>query len=191
MVEEEPPVEEPPVEEPPVEEPPEEVKEEEKEPSEEEEEEVPVKLSAALQVRYARSQREVISVHVGGAGCNLGGALWELFCIEHGIDADGRQTKAQKGMEKTFSIQKNFFHTSKETGRLQPRSVFIDTEPSSYLDPERLIDGMRSPIDRIRTGRFRNLFHKEQLVSFNSSALTYGAGYHSEDIEFAMEAIRK
>ena len=35
------------------------------------------------------SQRECISVHVGQAGCQMGNACWELYCLEHGIQPDG------------------------------------------------------------------------------------------------------
>ena len=30
-------------------------------------------------------QREVITLHIGQAGCQMGNAAWELFCLEHGI----------------------------------------------------------------------------------------------------------
>ena len=30
-------------------------------------------------------QRECISIHVGQAGCQIGNACWELYCLEHGI----------------------------------------------------------------------------------------------------------
>ena len=33
--------------------------------------------------------REVISVHIGQAGVQLGNACWELYCLEHGITPDG------------------------------------------------------------------------------------------------------
>jgi tubulin alpha len=33
--------------------------------------------------------RECISVHVGQAGCQMGNACWELYCLEHGIQPDG------------------------------------------------------------------------------------------------------
>ena len=33
--------------------------------------------------------REVINIHVGQAGCQMGSAAWELFCLEHGIGPDG------------------------------------------------------------------------------------------------------
>ena len=36
------------------------------------------------------SQRECISVHVGQAGCQMGNACWELYCLEHGIQPDGQ-----------------------------------------------------------------------------------------------------
>ena len=30
------------------------------------------------------SLREVISVHIGQAGVQMGNAAWELYCLEHG-----------------------------------------------------------------------------------------------------------
>lgn len=109
-------------------------------------------------MRNAKTHREVISLHVGGAGVNLGGALWELFCVEHGIDLQGKQKS------KATSIQKNFFFTDKASGRMVPRSIFVDLQPSSYLDPFRLKklgDEYLSPIDRIKTGPHRDLFEDE------------------------------
>ena len=89
--------------------------------------------------------REVVSIHVGGAGCNLGSPVWELFCAEHGIDSTGRAILAKEGMNHS-----NFFYEDRSSGNLKPRSIFIDTEPS--LQKESLIDRYGSPIDRLRTG---------------------------------------
>uniref|UniRef100_A0A1I7VGR6 Tubulin domain-containing protein n=1 Tax=Loa loa TaxID=7209 RepID=A0A1I7VGR6_LOALO len=36
-----------------------------------------------------RFGREVISVHVGQAGVQIGNACWELYCLEHGIQPNG------------------------------------------------------------------------------------------------------
>ena len=109
-------------------------------------------------MRNAKTQREVISIHVGGAGVNLGGALWELLCVEHGINPDGSNQKAHSKRTTSFNVQKNFFFTDKASGKMVPRSIFLDLEPSAMLDPFRLQPEHRSPIDRIRTGQFRNLF---------------------------------
>eukprot|EP00955_Chlamydomonas_euryale_P118767 366558-Chlamydomonas_euryale.AAC.28 len=34
--------------------------------------------------------REVLSIHIGQAGCQVGNACWELYCLEHGIQPDGQ-----------------------------------------------------------------------------------------------------
>lgn len=33
--------------------------------------------------------REIISVHIGQAGIQVGNSCWELYCLEHGIQPDG------------------------------------------------------------------------------------------------------
>ena len=33
--------------------------------------------------------REVLNIHVGQAGVQVGAACWELFCLEHGINPSG------------------------------------------------------------------------------------------------------
>ena len=33
--------------------------------------------------------REIISIHIGQAGIQVGNACWELYCLEHGIHPDG------------------------------------------------------------------------------------------------------
>ena len=34
--------------------------------------------------------RECITMHIGQAGCQMGQATWELFCLEQGIGPDGK-----------------------------------------------------------------------------------------------------
>ncbi|RVE71154.1 hypothetical protein OJAV_G00071210 [Oryzias javanicus] len=41
--------------------------------------------------------RECISIHVGQAGVQIGNACWELYCLEHGIQPDGRCPDPQAG----------------------------------------------------------------------------------------------
>lgn len=33
--------------------------------------------------------REIISLHIGQAGIQVGNSCWELYCLEHGIQPDG------------------------------------------------------------------------------------------------------
>jgi len=33
--------------------------------------------------------REIISIHIGQAGIQVGNSCWELYCLEHDIHPDG------------------------------------------------------------------------------------------------------
>merc|ERR1712223_1335453 len=46
-------------------------------------------LGRGAAARYSDVMRECISIHVGQAGCQIGNACWELYCLEHGIQPDG------------------------------------------------------------------------------------------------------
>ena len=73
-------------------------------------------------------QRECISVHVGQAGCQIGNACWELYCLEHGIQPDGQMPsdKTIGGGDDSF----NTFFSETGAGKHVPRAVFVDLEPS-------------------------------------------------------------
>ncbi|KAK6751731.1 hypothetical protein RB195_003258 [Necator americanus] len=54
----------------------------------------PVQSSSAYEHRQATmapngKMREIVSLHVGQAGVQIGNACWELYCLEHGIQPDG------------------------------------------------------------------------------------------------------
>jgi len=36
-----------------------------------------------------QKMREIISIHIGQAGIQVGNSCWELYCLEHGINPDG------------------------------------------------------------------------------------------------------
>lgn len=72
-------------------------------------------------------QRECISLHIGQAGVQIGNACWELYCLEHGILADGRMNDSSTvGPEESFTT----FFSETVSGKFVPRSIFIDLEPT-------------------------------------------------------------
>ena len=72
-------------------------------------------------------QRECISVHIGQAGCQIGNACWELYCLEHGIQPDGQMPSDKlMGGDDSFST----FFAETGAGKHVPRAVFIDLEPT-------------------------------------------------------------
>jgi len=72
--------------------------------------------------------REVISVHVGQAGVQIGNACWELYCLEHGIQPDGQMPSDRTigGGDDSY----NTFYSETGAGKYVPRAVFIDLEPT-------------------------------------------------------------
>lgn len=71
--------------------------------------------------------RETVSIHIGQAGVQLGTNIWELFCLEHGIGKDGKMLEAdQTDADNCYST----FFVETEKGRVVPRSIFVDTEPT-------------------------------------------------------------
>ena len=72
--------------------------------------------------------REVISVHIGQAGVQMGNACWELYCLEHGIHPDGTIPNDDSvGVE---DDSYNTFFSETSAGGHVPRAVFIDLEPT-------------------------------------------------------------
>ena len=105
--------------------------------------------------------KEIINLHVGQAGVQLGNSFWELFCLEHGIQPDGVMPEKHQD-DQSF---KTFFFETKE-GKFTPRSVFFDLEPSV--------------IGEIRTGIYRNLHHSENLINGKEGAANiYARGHYT------------
>merc|ERR1712160_11480 len=123
--------------------------------------------------------REVISIHVGQAGIQVGNACWELFCLEHGIQPDGQMPsdKTIGGGDDAF----NTFFSETGAGKHVPRAVFLDLEPTV--------------IDEVRTGTYRQLFHPEQLISGKEDAANnFARGHYTigrEIVDLCLDRIRK
>lgn len=73
-------------------------------------------------------QREVISVHIGQAGVQIGSACWELFCLEHGIQPNGQVAAESSQTTKQDSLTTFFSETA--NGRYVPRALLVDLEPT-------------------------------------------------------------
>jgi len=122
--------------------------------------------------------REIISVHIGQAGVQLGNACWELYCLEHGITPDGVSAVPQGGKEgEAFST----FFSDTGKGKSVPRAVMVDLEPAV--------------IDEVRSGTYRKLFNPDQLLSGKEDAANnYARGHYTvgkEMVDLTLERIRK
>ena len=120
--------------------------------------------------------KEIVNIHIGQAGVQLGNSFWELFCLEHGIQPDGVMPEKHQD-DKSF---KTFFFENKE-GKYTPRCLFLDLEPTV--------------IDEVRTGIYRNLYQPEYLISGKEDAANnYARGHYTigkEIVDTVLEKLRK
>jgi len=122
--------------------------------------------------------REVIGIHIGQAGIQVGNACWELFCLEHGIQPDGTMPSGKTtGADDSF----NTFFAETGAGKHVPRTVMIDLEPTV--------------VDEVRRGTYRQLFHPEQLVSgMTDAANNFARGHYTagkEMVDIILDRVRK
>ncbi|KAJ1893652.1 alpha-tubulin [Coemansia sp. IMI 209127] len=122
--------------------------------------------------------REVISLHVGQAGVQIGNACWELYCLEHGINPDGfLNPDVPAGSDDSYST---FFYES-SNGKRVPRTIFVDLEPTV--------------VDEVRTGKYRDLYNPGQMITGKEDAANnYARGHYTvgkEQIDRTLDQIRK
>jgi len=121
--------------------------------------------------------REILSLHIGQAGVQVGNSCWELYCLEHNIQPDGTLPGDEEGEDDAF----NTFFSETSGGKHVPRSVFVDLEPTV--------------IDEVRTGKYRALFHPEQLITGKEDAANnYARGHYTigkEIVDLCLDRIRK
>jgi len=123
--------------------------------------------------------REIITIHLGQAGCQLGNQVWELFCLEHGIQPDGQMPSDTTvgGGDDPF----NTFFSETESGKHVPRALYADLETSV--------------VDEIRNGQYRQIYHPDQLITGKEDAANnFARGHYTvgkEIIDLALDKIRK
>uniref|UniRef100_I1P8Y9 Tubulin alpha chain n=1 Tax=Oryza glaberrima TaxID=4538 RepID=I1P8Y9_ORYGL len=123
--------------------------------------------------------REIISIHIGQAGIQVGNSCWELYCLEHGIQPDGLMPS-----DTTPGIARDAFNTffsETSSGKHVPRALFVDLEPTV--------------IDEVKTGPYRQLFHPEQLISYKEDAANnFARGHYTvgrEVVDLCLDRLRK
>jgi len=122
--------------------------------------------------------REIISVHVGQGGVQMGNACWELYCIEHDIEPNGNMpSDTSAGEDDPF----NTFCRETAAGKHVPRAVYVDLEPTV--------------IDEIRMGAYKEMYNPDQLLTGKEDAANnYARGHYTvgkEILDTTMDHIRK
>ncbi|KAI8067937.1 tubulin alpha-1B chain [Gongronella butleri] len=122
--------------------------------------------------------REIISLHIGQAGVQIGESCWELYCAEHGIEPDGRVNPDFKPNYKTSG---ETFFSETENGKFVPRAIMMDLEPSV--------------VDQVRVGTYKSLFRPNDLINGKEDAANnYARGHYTvgkELLDTVLDQVRK
>ena len=92
--------------------------------------------------------REIICIHIDQGGIQLGNACWELFCLEQ---ESARLEGTLQSPKETANDAYQVFFEEKKLGKHIPRNLYIDLD--EYI------------INEAHTGKYRKLFHPDQLIS--------------------------
>eukprot|EP00916_Digyalum_oweni_P002917 GHVL01005378.1.p1 GENE.GHVL01005378.1~~GHVL01005378.1.p1 ORF type:complete len:627 (+),score=110.79 GHVL01005378.1:68-1948(+) len=80
----------------------------------------------------ASSLREIITLHVGRAGVNMGHEFWKDVCEEHRINYHGSSTSADIGRyygdSDMYMAEAGVFFSESSTGRYVPRAILCDLD---------------------------------------------------------------
>src|SRR5690625_1016134 len=108
--------------------------------------------------------REIINIHIGQGGCQVGESCWELYCLEHGLNKEGLRNDETSPLPEGESFSTFFNETG--NGKYVPRAIFVDLEPSVT--------------DEIKNGEYKKLFHPDQIISGNEDAANnYARGHYT------------
>jgi len=96
--------------------------------------------------------REIVSLHLGQAGCGIGAAFWDLLCQE-------LSESSPPGGE---AVNKEVFFRQNKDGALLPRALFADPDPESLRkdasvrewDPQTFHSGREDAASNYVRGRF-------------------------------------
>lgn len=121
--------------------------------------------------------KEVITLHLGQAGCQVGQTVWEQICTEHSIHPSG-SIQADSDHDPDDLTYESFFQAT-SMGQHVPRAVFADTDPRSK-------HSLRDP-----NWEFSGLFHPDNVMAWKQDSknnffegyMTAGTKMHiAEDI---------
>jgi tubulin alpha len=99
----------------------------------------------------------------------------DRYLLEHGLQMDGKVDPKRVVAEGADAGSYETFFTETASAKYVPRSIFVDLDPSVCMLLLHLIARSRNadrnqPIDEIRTGAYKKLFHPELLISGKEDA---------------------
>ncbi|KAI8916727.1 tubulin beta-2A chain [Powellomyces hirtus] len=121
--------------------------------------------------------REIVSVHAGQCGNQIGAKFWEVVSDEHGIDPTGHYQGDSDLQLERISV----YYNEASGGKYVPRAVLVDLEPGT--------------MDSARAGPYGQLYRPDNFVFGQSGAgNNWAKGYYTEGaelVESVLDVVRK
>lgn len=122
--------------------------------------------------------REIVNLHVGHCGNQIGAQFWESLCHEHGINSISGTYSGDRSVQ----LDKiNVFFDEENEHHYIPRSVFVDSEPSS--------------IDQIKGTSRGSLFRPENFIhGLTGTSSNFAKGHYTNGadmMETVLDCVRK
>jgi len=121
--------------------------------------------------------REIISLHAGQCGNQIGHRFWQIVSGEHSIDRQGHYNGNEDKQLKRLPV----FYTESSTGRFVPRALLFDMEPGT--------------LNYIRSSEWGSLYHPNSYIFGRTGAgNNWAKGYYGDGAQLAsavQDQIRK
>lgn len=115
---------------------------------------------------------EIIVIHIGECGNQIGSKFWEVICDEHGIDRTG----TYHGDRDAQLERINVFFNEASGGRYVPRAVLVDLKPDT--------------MDSVRAGPFGQLFKPDNFIfGQTGSGGIFAKGYYTEGAKIVVDSV--
>jgi tubulin alpha len=101
--------------------------------------------------------KEIIHIHIGQAGCNIGDKLWKQYAYEYGIEQDGSSINQS---DESF----NMLFSETSDNKAIARSLFIDS-------------GEPEAIQNIKNENHNSSMHQSFVLGKECTGNSYGRGY--------------
>lgn len=126
--------------------------------------------------------RELVTIHLGQPGVQMGLSSWELLCSEQNILANGEKNIVNNHDNNSFFEENEaLFVENPITNTYKARAVFFDLDPY--------------PINNLKNGPYRKLFYQNALIYGKEAGGNNWSWGHSligkKHIEETKEIIRK
>jgi len=138
--------------------------------------------------------REIISINVGQAGCQLGNTLWQQYNLEHSVKP-GEPWQPETQMEESKKTSGGEYQSSKADVLTKAKTFYARSNQGNMIPRNLFIDLEASCIQQIRKGPLKKQFADDYFIEGKEDAANnFARGHYTvgkEQMEFVNDRVSK